>query len=108
MAARDYNFGEENRDDDFPNQKRGRTQFWTSTELSTDEEAEETRIKYRKSRGKKTAVPPQVPTARQQAMIDSGRQLHANECEAQRAKDEERLDTYILNKGKEDEEFDPC
>ena len=106
MAARDYNFGEENRDNDFPNHKRGRTQFWTRTELSTDEEEEETRIKYRKVRSKKTAVPAQVPTVRQQAMIDNGRQLHANEGEAQRAKDEERLNTYICNKGEEDEEFD--
>ena len=110
MASRskDYNFAEENRDEECPYMKRGRTKFWTATELSTDEEEEETRIKYRKARGKKTAVPSQPPTSRQQAMIDSGSQLHANESEEQRAKDKERLDTYICNKGEEDEveEFD--
>ena len=99
MASRskDFNFdvGEEGKEDS-PRSMQGRLYAWTATELSTDEEEEEARFKYFKVQGKKKAVPPQPPTRRQQAIIDSGTKLHTNESEAQRAKDKERLKSYMV------------
>jgi hypothetical protein len=68
---------------------------WSYSQLSSDEEEEETRIKQLKKRGKRNVVHPPPPTKRQQSMIDSG--LHVSEIEAQRIKDEERLESYIYD-----------
>ena len=95
MSSRDFNFAEENLDEDNPSIKRGRTRFWTYSQLSSDEEEEETRIKHLKKRGKMNVVHPPPPTKRQQSIIDSG--SHVNEIEAQRIKDEERLKSYIYD-----------
>jgi hypothetical protein len=94
--SKDFNFAEENRDEAHPHMKRGRTTFWTATELSTDEEEEETRLKHLKARNKKKVILPPVLTKRQQSMIDNGLQ-DASESEAQRLKDEKRLESYIYD-----------
>ena len=95
--SKDFNFAEENRDEAHPHMKRGRTTFWTATELSTDEEEEETRLKYLKARSKKKVIPPPLLTKRQQSMIDNGLQPDVSESEAQRIKDEKRLESYIYD-----------
>ena len=95
--SKDFNFAEENRDEAHPHMKRGRTTFWTATELSTDEEEEETRRKHHKARSKKKKVIlPPLLTKRQQSMIDNGLQ-DVSESEAQRIKDEKRLESYIYD-----------